>query len=221
MVIRKLTLRDKRWRWIIIALLCPLFLVISFVIYFAFAVSTWDDRGFQDFCGESEVIQTSFQTFFKTKKDYPSYSMQQLQRMGALENEIPPEYWVYYTPFSSKTPDDTIVLRMGYGPFGFIPWLCDFSWTKYDLTHNSQEETNPWKDRLQVAKEKEVQQFNEEHPSFSVFSAFAWFNGTIPENSHAELMIFYRKPDDSQTYNVHYDLMESNDDWVVVSKTSK
>jgi len=107
-----------RWRWIIFALLRPLLLVV--ISYFVFEFSLGDEQGYKDFCGEAEVVQDSFRQFFKTKKDYPAYSMEQLQRMGGFENEVPPGYCVHYTPFSSTTPDNKIVLRMGLSPFGIF-----------------------------------------------------------------------------------------------------
>jgi hypothetical protein len=210
-----------RRRWIIFALLGPVFLIGAFILsYFAFEFSTVDDQGFKDFCGEAQVVQDGFQQFFRNRQVYPAYSMEQLQRMGAIEDELPQEYWVYYTPFSSKTPDNTIVLRMGYGPFGFIPSFCDFSWTKGQLTHNTEWEPNPWKERLEVIKEKQVQQFESEHPLWKILAASADFDGTVPENSHAELLIDYMIQGDPKLYRAHFDLFEKNDSWACDGKTT-
>ena len=210
-----------RRRWIIFGIVAPLLLIVALVLcFFAFGISTWDDQGFKDFCGEAKVVPDGIQQFFKNRKVYPAYSIDELRQVGAIEDEWPQEYWVYYTPFSSETPDSAIVLRMGYGPFCFIPSLCDFSWTKYHLTHDPEPQGSPWKDRLEVIKEKQVQQFESEHPSWKIVAASADFNSAIPENSRGELLIDYRIQGDSKLYRARFDLFERSDRWACDGKTT-
>jgi hypothetical protein len=176
--------------WFIFGLLGSAIVIVALVLcYFAFEFSLGDDRGYKDFCGEAQVVQDGFQQFFRIRHVYPAYSMDQLRRMGAIADEIPSEYWVYYTPFSSNTPDDAIVLRMGYGPFCVVPSRCDFSWTKSDLTHDSDLDVSPWKDRLEEAKETRIQQLEREHPSWKIVAAFAYLVGAAPAPDHAELLV--------------------------------
>jgi len=199
-----------RWRWIILALITPVLLVVS---YFAFLISTVDDQGFKDFCGAVKVIESDYQQFYVGKKNYPAYSMAQLQKMGAFEKVTQDEflkyYWVHHTPFSSETPDDKIVLRIGYGPFGCIPWLCDFSMTKYEVTHDLDAETRARSEQLQqVTKEKVVHQFVVEHPTYSVVDTNAWSKGTLPQECYAEVRIGYRMPGDSQRHEVSFSFLQ-------------
>jgi hypothetical protein len=212
---------DMRWRWIILALLSPLILGI---FYIALGIFGPEDRGYWDFCGDSTAIESGFQQFFIGKTHYPAYSLEQLRKLKAFDpntQELMDEYWVYYTPFSSQTPDDKVVLRIGYGPLSCIPWLCDFSITKYELTHDLQAEALQWSDRLQETTAKQVHQFIKEHPSYSVVAANPWWKGTTPQNSHAELTIAYRKPEDTKTYEEHYSFLPKNDDWVLDVQASK
>jgi hypothetical protein len=139
--------------------------------------------------------------------------------MGALADEVPSEYWVHYTPFSSSTPDNAIVLRMGYGPFGFIPWLCDFSWKKYDLTHDLGSDGNKWTARLETTKEQKVQQLEREHPSWKIVAAMASLVGAYPNPDHAELLIDYRIPGDPIRYRAIYDFAQKGYDWAWDGKT--
>jgi len=129
-----------------------LFTVLALIVaglLFVLCFPDPDDQGFKDFCGEAKVIQSDFQEFYGHKDRYPEYTMEQLRQMGGRsDDDAEHEYWFYFTPFSSDTPDDRIVLRMGYGPLAIFPWLCDFSWTKSQLTHDP--EPGPFQDRLDV-----------------------------------------------------------------------
>jgi hypothetical protein len=209
-----------RRRWLILVICSPVLLIAAFLgCFYAFEASLWDDRGFKDFCGETEVVQSGLQQFFRIRHDYPAYSMEQLRTMGAIADEMPSEYWVHYTPFSSSTLDDTVVLRMGYGPFGFVPWLCDSSWTKYDLTHDSASDGNRWADRLEETKEKKVQTIEHEHPSWKIVAALASLVGPAPNPDHAELLIDYRIPGDPVRYRAIYDFAQEGDSWAWDGKT--
>ncbi len=209
-----------RRRWLLFALFTPILLIGLLVLsYFAFEFSLGDDQGYKDFCGETEVVQAGLQQFFSIRRDYPAYSLEQLRTMGAMADEVPSEYWVHYTPFSSSTPDDAVVLRMGVGPFGFIPWLCDFSWTKYDLTHDSDPDESHWKHQLEETKEKQVQQLEQEHPSWKIVAANASLVGAAPHPVHAELDIDYRISGDPIRYRAIYDFAQEGDTWAWDGKT--
>jgi hypothetical protein len=209
-----------RKRWLILGICSPVLLIaVFFLCFYAFESSLWDDRGFKDFCGETEVVKDGLQQFFRIRHDYPAYSLEQLRVIGAIADEVPSEYWVYYTPFSSSTPDDTVVLRMGYGPFGFIPWLCDFSLTKYDLTHNSDSEMSHWKDRLEETKEKQVKQIERDHPSWKIVGALASLDGAAATPDRAELLVDYRIPGDPVRYRAIYDFAQNGDEWAWDGKT--
>lgn len=207
-----------RRRWIIFALLCPVILIaIWAAAYLVFGVSS-DDQGYKDFCGSVEPIRSSFQEFFKDKKDYPAYTLAQLRKMGAFDagtQEFLDDYWIHYIPFSSKTPDDKIVLRIGCSPFGGVPWLCDFSLTKYELTHDLMAEARQRSDQLQLTTAKEVRDFKVKHPTYSIIAANPWCQGTTPQDSRAHLTIAYRKPGDSLTYEDNFNFTEENHDWVL------
>jgi hypothetical protein len=207
----------KRLIYVILPLL-GLCVLIFLAGYLAFGMFAGDDQGYKDFCGAVTVIQSDCQKFYVGKKDYPAYSMQQLRKMGAFDKvsqEFLDQYSVDLTPFSSQTPDDKVVLRIGYGPFTVIPWLCDFSITKYEVTHDLSAEALQKSDQLQVTKKEQVRRFTEEHPSWSIVAANAWCQGTTPEESHAELTIAYRVPNDQQNHENHYSFLWKQDDWVL------
>jgi hypothetical protein len=210
-----------RKRWLILVISSPVLLVaVFFLCFYAFEASLWDDRGFKDFCGDTGVVSSGLQQFFRIRHHYPAYSMEQLRAMGAIADEVPSEYWVHYTPFSSSTPDDTVVLRMGYGPFGLVPWLCDISLTKYELTHDTASDGNRWIDRLEETKEQQVQQLEQKHPSWKIVGAMASLSGAAPNPQRAELLVDYRIPGDPIRYRAIYDFAQEGDNWAWDGKTN-
>ena len=54
-----------RRRWLILVICGPVVLLVAiFLCFYVFEASLWDDRGFKDFCGETEVVQGGLQQFF-------------------------------------------------------------------------------------------------------------------------------------------------------------
>jgi hypothetical protein len=191
-------------------------LVVLAFLYCYIQFSEGDDQGFKDFCGEGNVVRDDLQQFYKGRKVYPAYTLDQLQQMGAFDGEAR-AYWVHFTPFSPSTPDSEIVLRLGYGPFGLIPQLCDITFTKYDLTRDPSPSPSPWNDRLEDVKESQVKAFVSGHPGAQIISSFAWFDGQVPVGSRGQMIIDYLLPRETATRRIQYELWEKDTSWAVGS----
>jgi len=186
--------------WIVLSILTATLCLVGLAFLYCI-FNDPDDQGLKDFFGEAKVVEYDLRQFYGPRKDYPIYTLDQLQQMGAFDGDAR-SYWVHFTPFSSETPDSQIVLRLGYGPFGAIPQLCDISWTKAELTHDPDPDQSRWKDRLEDFKEAEVRTMAKQSPGTRIISAFASLDTNEPENLRGDLLIDYISAGESTTHRM-------------------
>lgn len=79
---------------------------------------------------ELTKIQSDFKAYYHDKKSYPAASLETLRKNGAVSDlsyRILQNYRFEFTPFSSETPDDQIVLLIYHN------WIIPEKLTKEDL----------------------------------------------------------------------------------------
>ena len=106
---------------------------LLFIVWLIYGFYTMDAtfREEQTYFGDLKGIEGNFRAYFHGKAEYPAYSLEQMKDQGIVDKETYKLIKCYngkYTPFSSTTPENAVVLEFDY--FLFEPDI----YTKRDLT---------------------------------------------------------------------------------------
>jgi len=195
----------------------PLLWIAAIVFQFMLPLFV-EDRGYWDFCGAVKVIEADFQKYFMQRHDYPAHTLSELKHDGAFNEsswEYLNAYRVHYIPFSSKTPDGNVVLKIGYG-FSVIPWNYDFSLTKADLTHDWDAIIFQQGEKFVKIDSTHREAFLHAHPSCVIIATPSRWEGR-GEGATAHCVVVFECPKDTQRHEEQLNYIWQFGDWKLVS----